>query len=382
MAAVRPARYARCLKSKGFLLFAVVAMSQMQPVDVGAAELTVSPSIGAFYTSNVFMDRSAEWDFAVQPGLDLRGDFSDFWTAQYSGTMYIYARQVDLMAGWNQVSLMANPAWGSEEQNEFFAQLSLDAMTNTSAYANIDYVSPAISLGLVLEPVAWFRWKFTNREFFRLFYNDRAADGLDSITGMEFMFVIPSRTTITPRFLYSMRFYTEPDRAMEDDRFDYQIEPGVHVSQGLWESGGLQADYSYRKTIGSNALFDRNFSQTQFFYLGEDFLFSGNHVFVKFTQIIPAGFKLTVGVDFQTRAYSDWPAVDSEGGFTGENRYDQRLTPSLGLEFNWSHPGKEAKSSIPDIKINAGYFYTREWSNSYFYDTSWHVGSIYFVLTW
>jgi hypothetical protein len=350
--------------------------------NANAAEFDISPSIQTFYTSNVFLDRSEEWDVGIQPGLGLGVDFGEVWSFGYTGSVDIFIEHTDLLAGWNQLSLMANPAWGPEDENEFYFQLSAEALNNTSAYSDIDYISPAISLGVILEPTAWFRWKFTNREFFRLFYHDRPADGLDSWTGTEFTFTLPSRTTISPRFIYGMRFYTDPDRTMKNDRFDHQLEPGVHLSQGLWETGGLQADYAYRYVIGSNALFVRNFTQTQFTYLGEDFLFSGHRVSMKFTQVLPKGFKLAAGVEYQTRDYNDWPAVDPDGRETGESRYDQRLTPSFDIEYRWSRPEGQGNSAIPDVKVAVRYSYTREWSNSYYYDTSWHLAALDFSLNW
>jgi len=347
----------------------------------GAAEFKADASIEMFYTSNVFLDRSGEWDIAFQPTLGVGVDFSEYWTAQYNGTLDIYTKHGDLLSGWNQLVLIANPAWGKEDENEFFAQLSIEALNNSSTYSTLDYVSPTLAFGLILEPATWFRWKLSNQELFRLFYLDRPADSIDSRTGIEFTFTLPSRTTLTPKFAYSLRFYTEPDQTMKNDRFDQQIDTGIHASQGLWETGGLQADYNYRMVIGSNSLFDRQMSQTQLFYLGEDFLFSGNSIALKFTQLLPRGWKIASGVDYQTRAYNDWPAVDSEGNETGANRNDQRLTPGLDLVYGWSPHGAKTEAT-PAIKLAARYSFTREWSNSYIYDTNWHLASIDITLSW
>jgi hypothetical protein len=347
-----------------------------------AAEFRATAALQTFYTSNVFLDRSEEWDVAVQPSLGLGVDFSEYWSARYNGTLDVYAIHGDLLAGWNRLALIANPAWGKEDQNEFYAQLSIEALNNTSTYNSLDYLSPALTFGIVLEPTIWFRWKLSNQELFRLFYHDRPADGIDSRTGTEFTFTLPSRTTISPRLDYSCRFYTEPDRSMKNDRFDQQVEPGIHASQGLWETGGLQADYSYRQVIGSNALFDRQMSQTQFSYLGEDFLFSGHRASIKLTQIIPGGWKLAAGVEYQTRAYGDWPAVDSEGRDIGVNRDDQRLTPGVDVEYKWSPPEKKTNSTVPAVRLSARYSFTKEWSNSYMYDTNWHFAAIDLALSW
>ncbi len=91
-----------------------------------ASRLSSEVDLISFYTSNLFLDRSEQYDFAVKPSIDLDYDFSPNWSVGYSGELNTYIRHEALLSHWHQLNLMANPekaAVARKLKEELFTKL-------------------------------------------------------------------------------------------------------------------------------------------------------------------------------------------------------------------------------------------------------------------
>ena len=359
----------------------LIPICSLYSIEVGSAELFAEIEASSRYTSNVYLTRQEEWDLTVAPSAGLGVDFADFWTLGYTGFLEAYTRHRDLLYHKHELYLLLNPAWGEEGENEALVDLSVETQRNTDTYASINYVRPKLDLMVEMEPVLWFRWSLSEEVSYRWFYDDVASDSVDSWTTGSITFTVPSRTTISPRVAYGHRYYTRQDRSQTTDTMDRQIEAGVHLSQGLWESAGLQAGYVYVHAIGQSGLVLRKLTSTQFSYIGEEFLFTGHRAYLGFKQVFDVGLSFWLGADYEFREYEGWSVIDSDGNPTGEQRQDNRIGPGAWIEYGW-WPDDEASSATPEVRVTLQYSYLRQLSNDWFYDTDQHVVGLSLNLAW
>lgn len=342
--------------------------------DEKEVQLFFEPALTTTGTSNVFVDKSEEWDLAFQPAVELGLNFARFWTVDYHGELNAYVNHRTLFSHWHGLSLFANPAWGEEGQHQLVVEVSGETLRNMRDYAEINIVRPALRIALEMEPADFFRWRVSTKLSYRLFYDDRPSDSVDSWTRARGTFTLPSRTTLSPRVGYGFRHYPLQDDAVTSDDQDHQVEVGLHASQALWAKGGLQADYAYLRAIGDAGMLERKLSLDQFTYLDTDFLFSGHQAMLGFRQILGQSWSLTESLRFEERAYAGWIAVDDAGDAKDGDRRDLRLVPRALVEYTWASQKQEDGVSRYGFGVNLSYQYVRQWSNSYWYDTSAHVG--------
>lgn len=348
---------------------------------VQAAEWAVNTSVGMPYTSNVFLNRDKTWDLAITPRLDFNLDFADFWSFGYEGGAAIYTQNTNLLAHDHQLYLLVNPAWGKENQNEWFARLSLGTDRFLDDYSSINNLKPALDLGLTHEPAAWFRWSLAEYLSYHWFYDNKGADYLDAWSRVSAQFTFQSRTTLAPRFAYGYRFYTRGAKKRQGDRSDQQLEAGLHMSQGLWENAGLQADYAYLHAFDASGLIKRNFSSTSFNYLDTAFLWSGHKASLGLKQLFAESWTFTLDMRVESRAYKGWEAMSKSGTLTGKDRADLILSPSASLDYAWTPP-ETASQAVPVVKTGVSYAYLRQFSNDSWYDTDQHTATINLKLSW
>lgn len=346
-----------------------------------ASDVFIDPSLSSRYSSNVYLNQQEEWDVTLTPKLESGLDFADFWTAGYSGQLDYYFRHDDLLSHKHGLYLYTNPTWGIEGENEFFAKLSAQSQLNSSTYSSVDYLIPAINLGVTLEPLIWFRWSLSQILSFRWFYNDQSASSLDSWTNGSATFTAQTRSTFSPRIAFGYRYYTEPRIDVTEDTEDQQIETGLHFSQGLWERAGLQADYAYLRAFDDSVLVLRNMSNMEFSYIGDAFLFSGHSAEIALKQIVKSNWRFGCGLRYQTKSYSGWIVIDETGRTTGQDRQDKQLSPNLWVEVVF-WPQQSASRAEPEFKASIDYMYLRQWSNDAWYDTSLHMVLLNLDLSW
>jgi hypothetical protein len=296
-------------------------------------------------------------------------NISEDWTLGYQGRVDIFTRHSDLLSHKHELYLLLNPVWGEQGEDGFFARVSAQTQQNSVDYESVDYFSPGLSVGLDMEPTSWFRWSLSQSIAYRWFYNDWKASALDAWTTGSMTFTAQTRTTISPRLRYGIRYYTGQQRQATNDSDDQQFEAAAHLSQGLWDQAGLQADYAYIKAFEQSVLVLRNMTSTAFSYIGEDFLFSGHRAELGFKQIFQEGWRFGLSLRYETRAYSGWSVVDANGTLTGEERFDKRLSPSGWVEYTWW----PQDSAISEVRAALEYLYLRQWSNDAWYDTSLHA---------
>jgi hypothetical protein len=358
----------RLFKTIGFCAIVVVLFATQS---VSAADFFIDPDISSQYTSNVYLNQPEEWDIAFAPRLNTGLDFADYWTLGYQGRVDIFTRHSDLLSHKHELYVLLNPVWGQEGKDGFFARLSAQTQQNSVDYESVDFLAPALSFGLDMEPTNWFRWSLSQSIAYRWFYNDSTASALDAWTSGSMTFTAQTRTTVSPRLRYGIRYFTGQQRRAAGDTDDQQIEAGAHVSQGLWEQAGLQADYAYRKAFEDSVLVLRNMTSTAFSYIGEDFIFSGHRAELGFKQIFQEGWQFGVALRYETREYGGWKLIDAAGLETDDDRSDQRLSPNAWVEYTWWPQNQN--SAISEVRTSLEYLFMRQWSNDVSYDTSLHA---------
>ena len=261
----------------------------VHPPSAHAVDFFADLGLDSFYTSNAYLDRQQEWDVGFVPSVGLGVDFADYWGAGYMGQLGVFTQHSELLYHSHELYLLANPAWGEEQENEFFAQLSVSTQRNDEAYSYINYIRPTLDLRTALEPKDWARLIFSQSLSYRWFYGDVASDSVDLWTDVSVTFTAPTRTTLTPRASYGFRYYPRQDLSVTDTTMDHQFVFGMHLSQGLWERAGLQADYAYRYLLGESGLISRQLDTIEISYVGEEFLFGGHRAELGFKQLFEGG---------------------------------------------------------------------------------------------
>jgi len=338
-------------------------------------------------TSNVFLDKSAEWDLALKPSAELGYDFGRFWSIGYNGQLAAYTRHEDLLSHWHELYLFANPAWGQDGQNEVVVEATLETLRNQETYQTLNMIQPQVLVKLVMEPASWLRWQVAARGVYRWYYDDQQSSSIDAWADARLTFTLPSRTTFTPRLSFGHRRYTGGGAGKGSgssgsaDLQDQQMEAGIHVSQALWKDAGLRLDYAYLLALDDSGILERKLTDAQFSYLGEAFLCSGHRAMAGLKQMLSESTVAGADLRLIERDFAGWPAVDAQGMLRVENRRDLRLEPRVYLGYAWWPDGKD-NTCVPAINVDVAYQYLRQWSNSDWYDTSAHMVSLAVWGTW
>lgn len=366
--------------SKTILVLLTISAG-LQVETAQAAEFSADVGMAVRTDSNIFMNSDDVGDVVFVPHLTLGVDFSRYWTFGYEGSLSAFAGNSDLMSHGHSLYIMANPAWGKDDVNEFFVRLSTDTQRFMAGYSSINVFRPILEAGVTLEPVSWFRWSLYEYVAYSWFYDDSTMDYLDSWSRMSAQFTFQTRTTLTPRIAYGFRRYIRGGQAGSGDRSDNQIEAGLHFSQGLWKDAGLQADYVYAHAFDTSGLISRKSASLEFNYLEETFIFSGHRARIGLKQMFAGSWTIEANLEFETRVYLGWLALDASGVSIGEDRSDMRLGPSIGLQYRWV-PSETASTAVPAVKVRADYGYTRQWSNHVQYDADRHSAILGIDLEW
>lgn len=371
----------RQIRARSGVTLAVLALSVVLGPGAEAQQFSVEAGIGSGWSSNVLTTRTATSDTPVRPHATLGVDFAGYWNLEYEGSAEILPGHMDLTSHAHGLALSANPAWGLDGRHEMYVAVAAETLQNGSTYAALDFVGARLTAAYTQATTSWFEWQVGLDARYRAFYNDPLADALDVMPRAWARFTLPSRTTLTPRVGYGLRYNAElrggAVRAVtgrgRGDRIDQQIEVGLHASQGLWETGGLQAGYAWRHLIGTAGVVNVRLTQGQFSFLSTDFLAGGHHAYLRLKQVLPAGVSALAGVDLRTLAYPGWDAVDSLGNALADDRSDVRLVPSVSL--GW----KRDVGSV-ELEATAAYGYVRQWSNSADYVAQGHSVSVDFTV--
>jgi hypothetical protein len=331
------------------------------------AEVDVELQAGATGTSNLYLERDAEADLVLRPAAALEAGLSGDWVAGYEGELLYYVLNTDLLAHRHHGFLLWNPAWGEEDENEALVQLGVDTVLNTSDHSSMNLLRPRARGALALEPSRRFRVELDADVSYRRFPSDPSVSSVDAFAGGRLVFQAPGRISLSPRAVYGVRRFTGRGTL---DKLDQQVDAGVRVGKNLSEGLGLSLDVGYRLPIGPSGLIERKVTQDQFEFLGEDFLFGGLRGELALKR---AGEKTTVviGGYGETRDYAGWPALDSAGVATGEDRADVRVGGRLAVT-------RELGESLR-LEAEAGGF--RQMSNSYLYDATVGTAGLALVAT-
>jgi hypothetical protein len=363
---------------KKFLACIAFCIELLVLYPAGAADLVANLDVRTMASSNVFLDKSDEWDLLMRPSAEFGVDFSRYWSAGYNGELSAYTNHQDLLSHRHEIYLFANPAWGQDGENELALEASLQTLRNQDAYRDLNILQPKITAKLAMEPRRWFRWELSVRSAYRYFYDDKPSDSVDVWAGGELSFTLPTRTTLSPRVTYGYRGYLHPGRGA--DAGDQQLILGLHVSQSLSKNSGLQFDYSYLYAVDDSGVLSRKLTQDQFTYLGEEFLYSGHRAIVGFKQLLGKSSAFWLGLRFEQRDYAGWEVIDSSGRLTGENRSDRRIEPRVAIEYNWWPKNKS--NCVPDVRVSLEYVFLRQWSNNDWYDTASHLVGVSMWGSW
>ncbi len=332
-----------------------------------AQEFSAAGAVGSAWTDNVFLMRTPEWDVSILPSLKAGLDFGTYWTLQYDGSAEIFTNHTDLTSHDHALRLQVNPAFGPEGKNEFLVALAVETLRNQDAYNALNFAGGQLNAAVSLEPATWAAWQAGVEVRYRGFYDDTQSNALDVLATTSVRFTLPSRTTLTPRVGYGFRYNLglKGQGQGRPDRDDHQLDVGLHISQGLWAQGGLQADYSYRHLFSTSQALTRKLTQAQFAFLTSDFIAGGHRAYLKYKQVLPKGWAFTVGLEFRTLEFPGWPATDVAGTVIAANREDRKLIPQASVAY------AHAFGSL-SLSATVSYNYVRQWSNSADYDTQAH----------
>jgi hypothetical protein len=355
----------RIVASFSILLLCVARVSH-------GAEFFASIGESTDFDSNVYQDQTKESDFVFRPNLRLGADLGDIWTIGYDGNLAAYIKHPDLFYHRHEIYSSVNPAFGKDNEHEFFAELSALTQRNADEFSSVNLVQPSLLLMLAMEPLSWMRWSLSEQVAYRWFYDDTDMDSLDSFTRASVLFTAKTRTTIAPRFAFGYRGYPRLRQQRGQDASDLQIEAGIHLSQNVIENLGLQADWAYRHAFEAGVLIVRSMGLPSFSYIGEDFLFTGHTAMVGMKSVFQNGVSFGLEVAYAYKIYNGWLVLDDAGEATGGERVDNQLEPRGWFRYTYS-PGDDASRAVPEVSVSVSYAYLRQWSDDAWYDTDRHI---------
>ncbi len=352
--------------------------------EASAVEFDSSLKLNSAYTSNVFLDSSKEYDMMFNPYGNVGIVFADDFGAGYNMGAELFAVHPELYSHWHELYFFYNPAWGEDGEAELLFRVSADTLKNDDAYNQVNYYGVNVLTAFDWTASDWFALKSALYLGYRSYYDARASDYAGGRLSLEGRFTVQyTRTTITPKAFYEQRYYVKKGGTTNSDRSDSQLDAGLHISQGLWDTAGLQFSYFYRSLLGDNSFAERMLASWRFAYLGEDFLYTGHRFYGALTQIFPAGFRLVAGAEFSMRDYGGWKAVIAAGDDLTYDRRDYKLLPSVSLDYLWeSESESDYAFLIPSVTAALKYTYIKQWSNSALFDTDAHVVELTIGAQW
>jgi hypothetical protein len=341
----------------------------------------VEVSYKSYFSSNVYLNENEENDWVNTPALGTGLDFADYWTAGYRGGVQAYLKHPDLLYHEHALFLLANPVFGAGDQHEALAELTLSTQRNTDTYENLNLVEPELFLEISMEPLDWMRWTLSEDVSYRLFYEDTLSSALNSWTRTAVSFIAKSRTTVTPRLAYGVRYFPESDPTVTTKQRDQQLEAGIHLSQGLADGVGLRIDYAYLHAFDASVLTLRKMSSIEFDYIGEAFLYTGHKAQLGLKALFDNGVSFDVSAAYTRKRFGGWPVLDEAGEATDQERKDHALKPNAWLRYTY-WPKEAASAAVPEVSVGPFYSYLRQWSNDPWYDCDRHEAGVTLELMW
>ena len=341
------------------------------------AQVYFNSSLNTQYLSNTWLDRSAEWDLALQPALGLELNFLDIWAIGYSGHVEAYVQHTELFFHEHELYAAVNPTFGDEDQHEIILMGYVRTGKNTETFENVNALYPGGMLTIGLEPLSWFYFEMFGSTEYRWFYNNNSNSSLDTWGRITTTVSLPTRTSLSPRFALGYRYYPTPITGTEE-QWDLQLKPGIRIAQGLGETSGLWVDYEYLYTANDNNLAIGEMQAAEMNFVGTDFLFSGHGVTLGGKRIWNAHVETSLDVSWQKRWYSGLDVFDDTGASTGIAREDDRIGVNASLTFE-AELNNDAQSLFT---LSTAYGYLRQFSNDSWFDTYLHTVSLEAAFNW
>lgn len=343
------------------LSFSVLFAAEARPT-----ELLVDAQLQSTGQSNVFLDKSQVMDLSLQPRAGLALDFGDFYTTGYKGEGNLSLIYPDLNAHWHQLYVFANPSWG-DGAHEALLEVSVDTLRVADTFAVLNNLHPQLLGKLSLEALPWLRTWLEMTGGYRYFYDDPVSDSTDLWLRGGLAISLPWRATLMPKLGFGLRYLPRQDLSLTQDQLDQQLEIGARLGQGLWSSAGLQLDYGYRWALGPSGLLLRKLSLEQYSYIGEEFVYSGHCAALGFKQLISDWGVVGASLLFEERLYPGWEAEDALEQGLGVDRHDWRLQPKVYFNARKIMGGED---SLAELEMRLEFGYTKQWSNSDWYDSA------------
>jgi len=342
-------------------------------------KLSAEVTMRTMVSDNVFLNRKSSGDIVMRPAAKLAVDFGQMWSAGYSGEVNIYQQRDELLSSWHEVYLFVNPAWGEHRENQLVVESSFGMLKNQREFSPFDYLQGKGSIRLNFSPWRWLSWGVWGTGAYRFFDYDRSSCSIDSWAGGWLSLALGSKTRLAPRAKYGFRHYTQPETSISQDQ---QYELGLQFTQALWPWAGMRLDYAYVSALGNSGMIEHMVTQQQASYLGWDFLFSGHQARLDIKQILGKHVSLGSGLSFSERKYAGWPAYDDLGTALEKNRRDLVLSAAGNLGLVWKFARGQRGSPAHQIGASFEYRYIRQWSNSQWFDTVAHAGSVALWASW
>ena len=366
------------LRAQPRFVFLLVALFYRH---AGAVTPYVDIELDSHFSSNVYLNANEENDWVNSPALGVGLDFADYWTSGYRGKVQTYLLHHDLFYHEHALLLLANPLFGLEDQHEFLADLQVGTQRNTDTFAALNLVAPELLLELSMEPRPWLRWTLSEDVAYQIFYGDMLSSAINSWTRLAVAFVAKTRTTAALRVAYGMRYFPKTDPTLTTKDMDQQLEAGIHLSQGLADGIGIQADYAYLHAFDDSVLILRNLSDIDFDYIGEAFIYTGHKALMGLKAVFENGLTFGVSANYTYKMFGGWPVLDTAGQATGEERKDHVLEPVGWVRYTF-WPDETASRMVPEFSVGPYYGYRRQWSNDAWYDCDRHQAGLALQLMW
>jgi hypothetical protein len=357
------------------MLVASVALALTLP----AAELFTAVDLETSHTSNVFLDRSEEWDVGVVTRAELGVDLEPFWSLGYVGELSLYGQHEALNAHFHELYLFANPAMeGDLGRTDLLVELSLSTLRNQEDYAALNLLRPALTAEVGVEPRPWLRARLSADLSYLWLYDAPTTSAVDAWVKGSASVNLPSHTTLTAWARLGVRCFTQV-AADADDR-DLQLELAAHVGQGLWPKAGLQLDYVHRHAFGPSGLLLQSLTDSQLTNVGTEFLYSGDLFVAGLKQMLGSSAYAQAFLRVESRRYEGWPALDEASAPTGEDRRDLRLSPGARVALALLPEAED--SPWPRLDLSVEYRYLSQGSTSAPFDTQAHLSFVSARAAW
>ena len=336
---------------------------------VPAADLFSTASVETAHTSNVFLDRSKEWDLGMLARGELGLDLDPYWSVGYAGELSMFSEHGELNAHFHELYAFMNPVFEGSTRTDLLLELRLSTLRNEDEYAALNYLVPGLSVEVGVEPEPWLRARLGAEVAYRWFYDAPSTDAVDAWLEGSAAINLPSRTTVSAWARFGARRFTQAPEGADDQ--DLQLELAAHVGQGLWTDAGLQLDYVFRRAFGPSGLLLQSLTDAQVTNVGTEFLYSGHLASASLKQVLVPGAFVQVYLRVESRDYEGWPGYDDALVPTGEDRRDLRVSP--GARVSYSVLPEREDSAWPRLDLSAEYRFLSQGSSSAPFDTDAHL---------